>query len=302
MDRSHIRSRFLAALALSGLTLGALATGSAEAAAPNAGMVWVAQQGTHRVYIAGSIHLLKPGTALPSSLDHAYRDTKKIVMEIDIDDMDANATASYVMAHGMYSGGDTLDQHLSATQRLRVSQAAASSGLPLPMLQMMEPWLAAITLTDMQMAQLGLDPHSGVEEQIKTRAVTDHKEISGFETVEEQLHIFDDLPMAEQIQFLDMTLDDAADAKNELDELTNAWLRGDDDKIARLSLRDYARFPKLMEPLLAARNARWLPKIRALLAGDEDVMILVGAAHLVGDRGVIALLAQSGVRLERVVN
>jgi uncharacterized protein YbaP (TraB family) len=48
------------------------------------------------------------------------------------------------------------------------------------------------------------------------------------------------------------------------------------------------------------RNRRWLPQIEALLAGDEDTLVIVGALHLVGDIGLVELLRARGYSVERV--
>jgi uncharacterized protein len=61
-----------------------------------------------------------------------------------------------------------------------------------------------------------------------------------------------------------------------------------------------AGFPELETALLTTRNRRWLPAIQALLTGKDDVLVVVGAAHLLGDKGVIALLRASGRTLSPV--
>ncbi|MBM4231580.1 MAG: TraB/GumN family protein, partial [Gammaproteobacteria bacterium] len=44
------------------------------------------------------------------------------------------------------------------------------------------------------------------------------------------------------------------------------------------------------------RNRNWVPQVKALLERDEDTLVVVGALHLVGERGLIALLEREGLR------
>ncbi|MBU6180151.1 MAG: TraB/GumN family protein, partial [Verrucomicrobia bacterium] len=60
--------------------------------------------------------------------------------------------------------------------------------------------------------------------------------------------------------------------------------------------------PELREVLLTERNRNWIPEIEKALATDRDVMFLVGAAHLVGEDGVVDLLRDKGLTVTQVPN
>ena len=48
------------------------------------------------VYLAGSMHLLRPEDArLPAGFELAYRESERLVMEIDFDDLDPSAAAAF---------------------------------------------------------------------------------------------------------------------------------------------------------------------------------------------------------------
>ena len=87
----------------------------------------------------------------------------------------------------------------------------------------MEPWLAALTVTQVQLTQLGFNAESGVEQQLLGLARRDHKEVRGLETLEQQLGAMDALPPATQRAFLMQTLDDASTMKDEIDDIVTAW-------------------------------------------------------------------------------
>jgi uncharacterized protein YbaP (TraB family) len=47
------------------------------------------------------------------------------------------------------------------------------------------------------------------------------------------------------------------------------------------------------------RNAKWIPELEPLFA-KGDVFVAVGADHLIGDRGVVALLRARGFTVTRI--
>ena len=61
-----------------------------------------------------------------------------------------------------------------------------------------------------------------------------------------------------------------------------------------------AETPEILGILLVERNRNWIPEIEKKLAGDRNVMFIVGAAHLVGECSVIELLEQKGLKLTQL--
>ena len=76
--------------------------------------------------------------------------------------------------------------------------------------------------------------------------------------------------------------------------MVGAWRRGDAKRLAALLSRNTPPSPSLYRPLVTDRNLRWLPQIEALLKDDENVMVVVGALHLVGQGGLLELLRRQG--------
>jgi len=107
--------------------------------------------------------------------------------------------------------------------------------------------------------------------------------------------LFDALDMAAQARFLDLSLRAAADVQSELATLTRAWREGRVAELERVLLQEYATFPELYEALIYRRNRAWIPRLRALTEGSVDTLVVVGAMHLIGERGVIALLRGAGL-------
>jgi hypothetical protein len=259
--------------------------------------VWQLQGARNRVYIAGSIHLLKPeNSAIPPALDRAYQDAERLVFELDLDDLDEQALAAEMLGRGTRTDGRTLSATLPATLRAKLDASASQLGLPLAALEGMEPWLSALMLTSVDLMRRGFKSEAGIDQQLATRAKQDRKPVTGLETPAEQFAVFDDLSPTLQTRMLEMTLNELDEAEAAVDAIHDAWRRGDLTALERAMNDGFDDFPELETALLDARNLKWLPQVRALLQGDDDVLVVVGAAHLVGKRGLIKLLQDSGLK------
>ena len=279
--------RWLLALGL----LGGLSLATAHAASP----VWVVRGAHNTLYLAGSVHLLSEQDAtLPVAFDRAYADSAKLVMELDLGNLDESAAASWMLAHGTLPAGTSLRSIAGEPRYARLTAAATELGLPAEVIANQAPWVVALELADLDYLRLGLDPQHGVEEQLVQRARTDGKPTAGLETLGEELGGLEALPREEQLRLLDQTLDELKDAPDELHSVLTAWRRGDAPKLAALLSREYRDFPALYRPLVSARNQQWLPQIERLLSGQQNCLVVVGSLHLVGDGGLLELLRKDG--------
>ncbi len=285
MRRPDTLLRTLALLAVA-------ATSAAPTYAASAGPVWsIHRPGGGTVYLAGSVHVLDTARSrLPPAFDSAWRDAERVVMELDMDDLDPAAAASFLAAHATIGDGENLRTLLGAERFARVDAQARALGLSLDSVAQLEPWAVALALTQLQLVKLGLDPAQGVEQQLTERARAEGKPIAGLETIDEQLGVLDGLSYMDQARFLELTAGESDSMATELDGILTAWRRADTAALERLLLVEYERLPTLYGPLVTDRNRRWLPQIEALLARPDDTLVVVGTLHLVGPNGLLALL------------
>jgi len=261
--------------------------------------LWAVKGQHNTVYLFGSVHLLRAGEQLPAIADDAYRNAGKVVMEIDMDDLDQQAAQKLTLQLGMLPAGETLAGQLGPEAAAKVDAGAKRLGVPMTMLSQFRPWLAAITLTQLNLLKLGLDPQAGVEQRFLAKAVADHKEIIGLETLEEQLGLLASLPPKLQAKFLLQSLDEADETQHEVEEMIAAWRTGDAAALEKLGKKSLEGYPELYAPLLSNRNRHWLKPIETMLAEDRDYLIIVGVLHLVGKDGVLDLLANKGYKIEQ---
>jgi uncharacterized protein YbaP (TraB family) len=75
-------------------------------------------------------------------------------------------------------------------------------------------------------------------------------------------------------------------------------MQGDVRTLAHLTAADIKDYPELRKVLIEDRNRAWVKKIAALLNDNKTYFVAVGAAHLVGPRGVPALLRKQGFKVD----
>ena len=104
----------------------------------------------------------------------------------------------------------------------------------------------------------------------------------------------------EQQEMLASTLKRAANAKEYLQKMRDAYLAGDSDTLLSL-IHDQESGPaSLMKKMVDDRNITMTASLEQYLKGKEPCFVVVGAAHLLGDNGIIKLLQSKGYRVELV--
>ena len=171
--------------------------------------------------------------------------------------------------------------------------------MPLEALAMFEPWFAGLTVSVMALQAHGYDVQHGVEQIIQAEARDAGLPACGLETLDGQLGLLDGLPGTLQNEILLQAIEEAGSIESLIEPMLDAWRGGDEAGLERSLEDDFEGYPELAEVLIYRRNERWAEQVSRMLEGDEDVLVVVGAMHLVGERGLPALLADRGFRVAR---
>ncbi len=262
--------------------------------------LWVIRDADSTLYLFGTVHVLRPTTAWGSAkVDAAFDSADQIWFEISNPD-DQAAIIPLIQQHGL-SLATPLSSLLTEAEMTELNVAAASAGLPAGQLNVFRPWFAGLTLSVAPLVKAGYDPQSGVELVLKQRAEAAGKPIRGLETIDKQVGILAGMSEADQLAFLRSVLDAWEDAAVELDRMVDTWAAGDIEAFEAVSVEEIrTESPAVYEALLVRRNTDWAGQIETLLEGSGTAFIAVGAAHLVGDDSVQAILEQRGVEVARV--
>lgn len=255
---------------------------------------WEVKGAHNTLYVFGSVHVLKPAdSALPEPVLAAYARSKGLVMELDLNQIDAAELTADTSLETLPEG-ETLEGVLGAPLYQKFSAQAKPLGLDPDSIAQAQPWFAAMLFEQLELTQSGFQSAAGIDEQMAARAEADHKPIIGLETMSEQLGFFAHLSLEQQKQYLRETLAESATDERDTAEVIQAWKSGDTAKLEQLLREGSAESPELYHLLTTERNQRWLPKIEQLLAGTDDYLVVVGALHLVGKEGLIELLRSQG--------
>jgi len=205
--------------------------------------------------------------------------------------------------------GQTLADVLGPELYARVAAHLAGKGMKTALVDRVQPWVVSTQLPmlgqmEKMMTKMPLDM------QLYQDAQKAKKVVGGLETYEEQFGVFADLSVEEQQSLVASTLDgiekDAREGKDPVEKLLQVYLRGDeqaiDDEMNRFELGDAALRAKLLPRLLDDRNLRMADRIVKHLQEQPGRIHLfaVGAAHYVGEKGLLRLLTARGYRLTRL--
>ncbi|BDE05288.1 hypothetical protein WPS_05640 [Vulcanimicrobium alpinum] len=264
--------------------------------------LWVVESPHAKVYLFGTVHVLRPQQSWHTApLDAALAESAELWLEVTNAD-DPQAAAPIVRSLGI-DAAHPLSTKLSKTDLARVDNAAKAIGAPAgeAAFEPFRPWLASLTFSVVPLLKAGYDPKSGVDMQLKSAFQARGKPVRGFETIDQQMHFFADLPADQEVALLDATLDRVDSAATVLDSLVAAWSAGDVDRFAALENDDMFRCaPGLYDRLVVQRNAAWARQLDARLHDPGISFVAVGAAHLAGAASVQSRLAALGYRVRRV--
>jgi uncharacterized protein YbaP (TraB family) len=263
-------------------------------------MLWAVTGKGSTVYLFGSVHVLpEGGFAVDGALGEAYEDAEQVCFEIDTSTVDEAEMTAVTLARAVDPEGRDLFTLLGdSSDRVRASAAAA--GIDIAPYAPFEPWFAGLTISVMALQHHGYDVEHGVETIIEAIVARDGKPSCGLEEIDEQLAMLDGLSPELQLELLLQSIEEAAEIEQVFAPMLAAWRDGDEQTFARYLNEEFAEYPELAELLIYERNARWVSQVAAMLDGSDDVLLVVGALHLVGERGLPEMLRERGYQVKRL--
>ena len=243
---------------------------------------------TEASYLYGTIHILpKDKFELSNSLKRAFDASTTIAMEVDLDMSGAEKIA--LAQKVMLPDGKTLKDFMAAQDYLQLKAYCIDSlqwsESKFERSSKLKPMFFSSVLIQENMSNM-----ASYEMEFNKMAKKRKKETIGLETIEFQLGLFDQLPMQTQVDMLKQ--DYKSDMKN-YDTLLACYLREDLETLGKLMAEETSAYPEFNELMLVQRNKSWIAPMRAQMQ-KESTFFGVGAAHLSGPDGVVALLRAQG--------
>ena len=270
---------------------------AAQAGSP----VWEISKDGSRLYIGGTIHFLTPDDyPLPTAFEKAYAKASSIVFETDLEKVQSLEFQQSVLEKGIYPGEETVLRYLQPDTQKTLTAFLEERGIPLALLSKMKPGILSVTLTSLELQRLNLIG-TGVDQHFYGKAVQDRLDIVHLETPDEQLSFLVNMGLGRENDLISYTLTDLKNLSEMYEALKAAWHKGEMDRIFDLSLKTMAtRFPDIYRSIVVNRNMAWLPRIEAMLQTPEVEFVLVGAAHLAGEDGLIVQLQSKAYKVREM--
>ena len=263
--------------------------------------VWVVESGKNKIYLAGSIHLLREQDyPLPGVFDKAYEDSNRVVFELPPGSEGDGEVIIRMRQMGSFPQEDDLSKHVSSDTYKRTIEWADKNQFPASTIRRFRPWFLALTIAALEYQQLGAAADRGLDSHYEKEAKADGKKGDGLESVEYQLSLFSKLNDKLQEELLLQTLSEVESMKKDYEDLVVAWRSGDSAKLQQFLFKDADKYPELMEEFLFKRNKAWITKLEQYLKSGDRAFVVVGAGHLGGEKGVLELLRQKGCKVTQM--
>lgn len=259
-------------------------------------------------YLFGTIHMQSSNfiDSVPG-LSDVITSVDAIYGEVVQDEMMSKSVVSKVLKESLAPADSTIDRLLTPQEYKMVDAVVKNymMGLiGLDRLSKLKPMAIVMQLEAMQVAKHFPNFKSlaggGIDMAVQSRGSELGKYVGGFETIEQQLAIAYGSTLQEQARALvEMCAKDKEFADN--NRRLSALYHSQDLKALERFLLDPSTgmSAESMERLSYSRNRKWMDKIVATLP-VQSMLIVVGAAHLVGDQGLIELLRSRGYVVEAV--
>lgn len=245
-------------------------------------------------YLFGTIHIIcKEDFFLPPIVTEKFTNADQIFLELDMDDP---MMVLKMMQLLQLPKGQTIKQLFGDSAfKTFDEQYKKITGSSAMMFNTFKPFMLMSMLTE---KSLSCTARESYEQTFIAMAAKQKKNIKGLETIEDQVAVFDSIPDSTEIANLKSMVVDFNKGVEEFKKLVAVYKTQDVDSMYRLTNQS----PELMEAeeeLLVKRNSKWIPIIETNMQ-QTSCFFAVGAAHLGGDIGVIALLRKQGYTVKPV--
>lgn len=256
-----------------------------------------------KLTLLGSVHLLDKPISLGPQLARAHRNADALVLEVDLREATEADLAEAMMQHGALGRGEELSDFVSPETIESLDSYLAEQELTEQMVEnihRLRPWTISLFITTAKASEGGLETNYGVEQYFLKHTST-RIPIIGLETIDEQFSSFSFISgVAQEAMLLESI---APTATRGMHQLVEAWKAGDEAALATLTRADMT--DEVYQVLFVARNqlmAEGLAELMAEGRASDRYFAVIGAGHLVGDKSVVTMLRERGLRVTRMTS
>lgn len=263
-----------------------------------ASTVYEISKGKHKIYLAGTIHMLRDADLPPpAEFNAAYQASQKIYFETDLQKAKAPEFGQRFAQAMMLPNNTTLKDILDANTWAALQAYSTKSQYPLSQTMMFNPAMVSILIMMAESKKIGVG--EGVDAYYDKAARTDNKFIGELETGDDVIGYMKTFAQEDPNKIITSTLSDMDNIAKDLDEMINAWKVGNLDLLEKeMGEKMRKETPSAYQSLVVERNKKWLPQIEQMFKTPELELVLVGSLHLSGKDGLLAQLKKSGYKVK----
>lgn len=254
-------------------------------------------------YILGTHHAAPHG--LTDSIEgfaQAFQSCTQVYGEVMFDSLMMPQVATAMAQEMMCPPDSTISKLLTAKQYARLDSALKTSlGVGAQQLEMFKP--AAISAQLAMALAMKEFPDMQQQEQldmtIQSKAKESGKKLGALETVMFQTEMLYGTPISQQAKELAEGLDQIEKLPEITWQMAEAYRKQDIDKLLEVIKMESHDSPEYLERILYSRNRNWAALLKSIMTA-APTFFAVGAGHLPGDKGLLALLKEAGYKVEPV--
>ncbi|MCQ4087342.1 TraB/GumN family protein [Saccharibacillus sp. JS10] len=263
------------------------------------GFLWEVKNEGATVYLVGSIHVADDSFyPLRKEFQQAFDAADYLGVEIDLS---KTAEVQPLLSElGMYPAGTTLQDHIPATTYKQLGNLLKKNGLQANAFDQFKPWLAETMLNNLKTSDSGYEASQGIDQHFIEQANERKLPILALESYRSQFSVFSGMSEQLQQRNLQAAITNFDTVVDGTDQLATMWKNGDEASL--LALTDsISADPEYGKALLIDRNIGMAEKIDGYLRSgkNQTYLIVVGAAHYLGEDGVLKLLQNKGYTVSR---
>ncbi|MBR6562436.1 MAG: TraB/GumN family protein [Clostridia bacterium] len=261
------------------------------------------------LWLFGSIHAGYDGYyPLPDKVLEAYNGSDALAVEADIIAFEKDLEAAYkAMMPLIYTDGTKISDHISAELYDRAVAAMKDTGMYMSMYDMYKPavWMSLIESACIEGA--GLDTEKGIDRFFLKDAKKNDKKIVEIESAAEQYEMLGGF--SDELQ--ELLLEDAVTSHEDksdvegLKELADAWGKGDEATLNEMVLLPEdeeidALTQEYWKAMMTDRNNGMVEYCKDAIGSGDEVFVVVGLAHFLGEDGIVNQLREAGYTVEEI--
>ncbi len=248
-------------------------------------------KGDSTVYVLGTIHAgNKEMYPFPDKIQDAISSSKYLVTEVDLESIKDSETAHLMIDAATLEGGKTINDYLSDESEQYLEKLSEQYDTPVEMIQKFQPWFIISYFQILDLDESGLASEYAVDDNVYEYAKKEKLKFKHLEEAADQINAFVETFPLESADEIIQAIPEMEEARKATEELYDIYVSGSIDKLVEEEIPD---------AMLKDRNLKWVPQIEEYFESGDTHFIAVGAAHLVGENGILTILQDKGYSVEK---